>query len=155
MRSTHHRLSGFTLVELVVVIILLSIISVYAASRYAGVSGFSAFAAQDQALSIIRQIQLSRMQSNVTGNLSSDYRLTVSESCLGSVASCNGSDVRSNKVELPDNIRFTPTMTIDFDLLGNPLCASSSCPSDFKISLSNASETLAVCINEQGYVYGC
>ncbi|WP_232060916.1 prepilin-type N-terminal cleavage/methylation domain-containing protein [Vibrio taketomensis] len=37
-----HKLSGFTLVELIIVIILLAILSVYAASRYIGLGSFSA-----------------------------------------------------------------------------------------------------------------
>ena len=58
--------SGFTLVELIIVIIILGIISTFAASRFVGTSSFSTFSAQEQAISVIRQIQVNRMQSNVS-----------------------------------------------------------------------------------------
>ncbi|WP_232061099.1 prepilin-type N-terminal cleavage/methylation domain-containing protein [Vibrio taketomensis] len=61
-----HKLSGFTLVELIIVIILLAIFSVYAASRYIGLGSFSALAIQDSVISIARQVQLDGMQSSVT-----------------------------------------------------------------------------------------
>lgn len=154
MRLAKCRRTGFTLVELVVVILLLSILSVYAVSRYSGASGFSAYAAQQQAITVIRQIQLSRMQSNVS-TVSSNYQLSVSDSCLGSVASCATTEARSNRLELPDNIRFSQTMTVGFDLLGNPVCLSTACPTDYKIEIVSSADTLAVCINNQGYVYGC
>ncbi len=158
MLSANNDQSGFTLVELVVVIIVLSIVSVYAASRYMGASSFSAYAAQEQAISIIRQIQLSRMQSNIdsTATLSSDYQLRVTSSCLGSVSSCTASgDSRSNKLVLPDELSFAQTMTVNFDLLGNPSCATGTCPAEFKVDLSSTTETLGVCINSQGYIYAC
>lgn len=56
---------GFTMVELIVVIIVVAIMSLYAASQFIGVSKFSAQAAQEQGISVIRQIQLGRMQSNL------------------------------------------------------------------------------------------
>ena len=58
---------GFTLTELILVIVLLSILSLFAASRFIGKSGFSAFALQEQVISVIRQVQVNRMQSNIDG----------------------------------------------------------------------------------------
>jgi len=156
MPFASYRQSGFTLIELVVIILLLSIISVYAASRYSGTSSFSAFAAQEQAISIIRQIQLSRMQSNVSGTVSTDYQLRVSSDCLGSVSSCTSTtNSRSNRLILPQDVSFAQTMTVEFDLLGNPSCASGACPANFKIDISDSGVTASVCINSQGYVYAC
>ncbi|WED26393.1 prepilin-type N-terminal cleavage/methylation domain-containing protein [Vibrio sp. DW001] len=161
MKSTSDSHNGFTLVELVVVILLLSILSVYAASRYIGSSSFSPYAAQEQAISIIRQIQLGRMQSNIdsTNTLSDEYRLSVVSntsntintiSCLGSVASCSATDSsRSNNLVLPEEVTFEPSMTVDFDLLGEPT------PSNVRIDIKSPTETVGVCINSVGYVYGC
>lgn len=146
------KTQGFTLVELVVVIILLSILAVYASSRYIGVSSFSAYAAQEQAISIIRQIQLGRMQSNIdtSDTLSSEYRLLVASDCLGSLASCSTiNEARSNNLILPDDVTFEPSMTVDFDLLGAPTTGK------VEIDIKSDSDTVSVCINSVGYVYGC
>ncbi|MDB1122873.1 prepilin-type N-terminal cleavage/methylation domain-containing protein [Vibrio algarum] len=152
MKSKLSYSSGFTLVELVVVILLLSILSVYAASRYIGSSSFSPYAAQEQAISIIRQIQLGRMQSNIdsSDSLSSEYRLSVTSDCLGSLASCSSTDdSRSNNLVLPADVSFEPSMTVDFDLLGEPT------PSSVQIDIKSPTETVSVCITSVGYVYGC
>lgn len=152
MKANLSRQSAFTLVELVVVIILLGILSVYAASRYIGSSGFSAYAAQEQAIAIIRQIQLGRMQSNIseTDTLSSEYRLSITSDCLGSVASCSSTDEsRSNNLVLPDDVSFTPARVVDFNLLGAPTAGA------LKIDISSDTDSVSVCINSEGYVYEC
>ncbi len=58
MLIQQRKLSGFTLIELIVVIILVSIVSVVAATRLLNRSGFSVIAAQEQAIAITQQIQL-------------------------------------------------------------------------------------------------
>lgn len=54
---------------------------------------------------------------------------------------------------------FDPAMQVEFDLLGNPSC-SSGCATpeagqEIRIDVSSESETETICINSQGYVYGC
>lgn len=80
--------NGFTLVELIIVIIILGIISTFAASRFVGTSSYSTFTAQEQAISVIRQIQVNRMQSNVSA-ASDSFRLAINSDCLGSVTACS------------------------------------------------------------------
>ncbi|WED21542.1 type II secretion system GspH family protein [Vibrio sp. JC009] len=144
---------GFTLIELVVVIILLGIVSVYAASRYMGKSGFSAYAAQEQAISVIRQVQLGRMYSNVSDSALSDrYKLQVSSSCLGSVAGCADGESSSDNLVLDDDLTISTSSSspVLFDLLGNPASGGT-----VTITISSDNDSVGVCINEQGYVYGC
>lgn len=150
--------AGFTLVELIVVILLISIVSVYAASRYIGTGSFSAFASQDQAISIIRQIQVSRMQSNLSDTAlqsNSHYVLAVTPTCLGSVAACalNNDDGRSdvlrgNQLSFSSSVTLT-NQRIQFDLLGNP---QNEAASGVTITLFAPNSSAAVCINAQGYV---
>lgn len=150
--------NGFTLVELIIVIIILGIISTFAASRFVGTSSFSTFAAQEQAISVIRQIQVNRMQSNVSA-ASDSFRLAINSDCLGSVTACSfnlsnsaqksQADARSDYVRESD-ISFSPTNTIiDFDLLGNP---SVSAGVNITINSTTSNNSTQVCINSQGYV---
>ncbi|MEZ9784124.1 prepilin-type N-terminal cleavage/methylation domain-containing protein [Vibrio breoganii] len=156
-RTKH--IKGFTLVELIVVIIVVAIMSLYAASKFIGVSQFSAQAAQQQGIAVIRQIQLGRMQSNIqdTDALHDRYSLLVTAKCLGSQQACTSvtTEPFSHKVVIEEqDLSFTPAMSIDFDLLGNPIC-SSACPEPIRIQIASTQEQESICINSQGYVYGC
>ncbi|MEZ8816394.1 prepilin-type N-terminal cleavage/methylation domain-containing protein [Vibrio cyclitrophicus] len=149
---------GFTLVELIIVIIILGIISTFAASRFTGTSSYSTFTAQEQAISVIRQIQVNRMQSNVSA-ADDSFRLTVNNDCLGSVAACNlnlsnsaqksQADARSDYVRESDISFSSPNTIIEFDLLGNP---SVSAGVNITINSTTSSNSAQVCINSQGYV---
>ncbi|MEZ9646588.1 prepilin-type N-terminal cleavage/methylation domain-containing protein [Vibrio sp. 10N.261.52.C2] len=149
---------GFTLVELIIVIIILGIVSTFAASRFVGTSSYSTFTAQEQATSVIRQIQVNRMQSNVSA-ANDSFRLAINDDCLGSVTACSlnlsnsaqksQADARSDYVRISD-ITFSPANTvIDFDLLGNP---SVSAGVNITINSTSSNNSAQVCINSQGYV---
>ncbi|WP_233079806.1 prepilin-type N-terminal cleavage/methylation domain-containing protein [Rheinheimera soli] len=56
------RASGFTLIELIIVVILLGIISVTALPRFLGKSGVEEATVQDQMISILRRMQTQAMQ---------------------------------------------------------------------------------------------
>ncbi|MEZ9569200.1 prepilin-type N-terminal cleavage/methylation domain-containing protein [Vibrio splendidus] len=149
---------GFTLVELIIVIIILGIVSTFTASRFTGTSSYSTFTAQEQAISVIRQIQVNRMQSNVSA-ADDSFRLTVNSDCLGSVAACNldlsnstqksQADARSDYVRELDISFSSPNTIIEFDLLGNP---SVSAGVNITINSTTSSNSAQVCINSQGYV---
>lgn len=149
------RRLGFTLVELIVVIILIGIVSAYAASRYIGISSFSTFAAQEQAISIVRQLQVYRMQSNFSDTKNKNYQLTASGKCLGSTAGCLTATTPDSASDRSDVMRIngvavTATVSpIEFDLRGNPLNAASA---GVSISLTASEQSTSICINSQGYV---
>ncbi|MCA3953288.1 type II secretion system protein [Vibrio vulnificus] len=152
--------TGFTLVELIVVILLISIVSAYAASRYIGTGSFSAYAAQEQAISIIRQLQVYRMQSNTTNSANPNFELTASGGCLGSTAGCSAAatpqaaESRSDVMRL-DGVSVSSTISpIRFDLRGNPLQTNGSALNSVTITFTASGESASVCINSQGYVSG-
>ncbi|HAT8530169.1 TPA: prepilin-type N-terminal cleavage/methylation domain-containing protein [Vibrio vulnificus] len=152
--------AGFTLVELIVVILLISIVSAYAASRYIGTGSFSAYAAQEQAISIIRQLQVYRMQSNTTNSANPNFELTASGGCLGSTAGCSAASTpqaaesRSDVMRL-DGVSVSSTISpIRFDLRGNPLQTNGSALNSVTITFTASEESASVCINSQGYVSG-
>ncbi|ULN64575.1 prepilin-type N-terminal cleavage/methylation domain-containing protein [Vibrio gigantis] len=154
--------NGFTLVELIIVIIIIAIVSITAISRMSGRSSFELYALQDQAISVVRQVQVNRMQSNIDSSSSLDqdnFRLFASSSCLGSPNACSSEE---NTVPRSDRVtddgylfQYQPSLTdniLEFDLLGNPLSGASA---GVGISISeqgNTSNRVWVCINEQGFV---
>ncbi|EOB2813920.1 type II secretion system GspH family protein [Vibrio vulnificus] len=156
--------AGFTLVELIVVILLISIVSAYAASRYIGTGSFSAYAAQEQAISIIRQLQVYRMQSNTTNSYNSNFELTGSGGCLGSTAGCSAAatpqaaESRSDVMRLEGVSVSSTTSPVNFDLRGNPATLNPdgtlSPLGSVTITFSASGEVASVCINSQGYVSG-
>ncbi|MEZ8548777.1 prepilin-type N-terminal cleavage/methylation domain-containing protein [Vibrio cyclitrophicus] len=150
--------NGFTLVELIIVIIILGIISTFAASRFTGTSSYSTFTAQEQTISVIRQIQVNRMQSNVSA-ANDSFRLAINSDCLGSVSACSlnlsnsaqksQADARSDYVRESDISFSSPNTIVEFDLLGNP---SVSTGVSITINSTTTSNSAQVCINSQGYV---
>lgn len=151
---------GFTLVELIVVILLLAIISATAISRFGGRQVYELYALQEQASSVIRQIQLNRMQSNMDMSVSGaeSLRLVAANNCIGSQSACdNLSETRSDVIASDDySFSSVPTSSysspIEFNLLGNPENSASS-GVQITISSNNSSDRAWVCINSQGFVY--
>ncbi|MGR5341006.1 type II secretion system protein [Vibrio astriarenae] len=160
--------NGFTLVELIVVILLVAIVSTYAASRYLGKSSFSAYTYQEAVISVIRQVQVNRMQSNLhdeSGDLT-PFVLTFKDQCLGSQYSCTQSELnplqRSDFVVI-DSGSFSgeqvcaankPLNLVSFDLLGNPILDKGKALSEpnVEITINDGEVTASLCINSQGYV---
>ncbi|MCF7455584.1 prepilin-type N-terminal cleavage/methylation domain-containing protein [Vibrio sp. A1-1] len=145
---------GFTLMELILVIVLLSILSLVATSRFMGSSSFSAYTLQERVISVIRQVQVNRMQSNVASP-DNNFRLQVSSSCVGSVVACaltgSAQDARSDVV-IDKSAKFSvisgAASTINFNLLGNPVSGAVNILIEDKHGRSRCQ----VEINSQGYV---
>jgi MSHA pilin protein MshC len=151
---------GFTLVELIVVILLLAIISVTAISRFGGRQSYELYALQEQVSSVVRQIQLNRMQSNIDMSVSGaeSLRLVAANGCLGSQSGCDNLVETRSDVISSDDYTFssqplsTTSSPIEFNLLGNPESAASA-GVQITISSNNSSDRAWVCINSQGFVY--
>ncbi|MEZ8984786.1 MSHA biogenesis protein MshC [Vibrio cyclitrophicus FF160] len=154
--------NGFTLVELIIVIIILAIVSITAVSRMSGRSSFELYALQDQVISVVKQVQVNRMQSNLDSSSPLDqdnFQLVADGNCLGSSNACSSDEEsvsRSDRVlehgylfryqpDLPDN-------TLEFDLLGNPTLAASAGVGIEISEQANSENRVWVCINEQGFV---
>ena len=145
---TRVKSSGFTLVELIVVIILVAIVSLYAASRYIGRSSFAPAVAQEQVISVIRQVQVNRMQSNGVNSCAADSNtaLRITATCLGSIEGCTlASAQRSDWVSI-DEVRFSPALNcLEFNLLGEPSQA-------VNLQIRSGTSTCQVSITPNGYV---
>ncbi|MFS1488206.1 Tfp pilus assembly protein FimT/FimU [Vibrio splendidus] len=151
---------GFTLVELIVVILLLAIVSATAISRFGGRQVYELYALQEQVSSVVRQVQLNRMQSNMDMSVSGaeSLRLVAANNCIGSQSACaNTSETRSDVIASDDySFSSIPSSNysspIEFNLLGNPENTASS-GVQITILSNNSSDRAWVCVNSQGFVY--
>lgn len=170
--------TGFTLVELIVVIVLLAIIGVYASSKYMGASRFSSAVAQEQVLSILRQVQITAMQSNTSNNSNSCRSILMASNQFGVTQACQSQgmssaalsdyskDTNQQQLELIQlsydfNSVNGTVSELSFDLLGKPVIVASSATSslctnsDCRITITTPSsnESRSVCINREGFIY--
>ena len=171
-------ITGFTLVELIVVIVLLAIIGVYSTSKYMGASRFSSAVAQEQVLSILRQVQITAMQVNGSNDYDECRLIVMRKTQFGVSQSCPSRDMSSailsdyskdtNQQQL-ELIQLSYDFnsvngTVDelsFDLLGKPVMLTSSATSslctnsDCRITITTPSsnESRSVCINREGFIY--
>ncbi|MCD9538503.1 type II secretion system protein [Photobacterium carnosum] len=150
---------GFSLIELIMVIILIGILSATAAARFSGRSAFDAQITRDQAISLIRQLQISAMNGH-------PQSLNIEQNCLGV---CEHSLTDTN-----DSLRYAQTQTtfamsqqpsgislksLSFNLLGQPTVSQSptaalSCASGCTITITAKNNHQAsICVNSQGYIY--
>ncbi|MGR5064792.1 prepilin-type N-terminal cleavage/methylation domain-containing protein [Photobacterium sp. DNB22_13_2] len=169
--KSYAKSTGFTLLELIIVIVLVGIISVTAASRLFGRSGFDAVLARDQAISIARQIQLVGMNSPVTpANPNSCLALQISTTEFGSEHCASNSDSTRKLTFENDMVKFaffdgtTPLApaAIYFDMLGRPsvienqqlkrICTASNC--QVTVTSRNGAQA-SLCINSEGYINDC
>ncbi|PMN68653.1 type II secretion system protein [Enterovibrio norvegicus] len=146
---------GFTLIELITVLVILGIISVFAVPRLSGAEAFSVIGARDTGLSVARQVQLRAMQQEDPSH--SCFALSIAATRMGGSVSSDtcklGEDEnRSDVVDLSDSdVRASGPYSIEYDLLGRPLCGGNSC----KITFSQGSASASICANSEGYFYAC
>ncbi|MEM0910958.1 MAG: type II secretion system protein [Pseudomonadota bacterium] len=169
--------SGFSLVELVIVLIVLGIVSVTVAPRFFGTTGFAEFAAQQQLLSALRVLQTKSMYDSSGGYC---YRMvfdsagqeigptvaryetsTAAASCATAIAtnppqslSLDDADLSSVNVSFSTSDNGSAFSYIQFDSLGRPSTSAGTCALRCEITISGE-QTTQLCIGVQGYVYEC
>lgn len=159
--------SGFTLIELVIVIILLGILAATAIPKLVGNNGFEAQAYRDQLLQLLKTVQQQAMscdddcRKNVGGNARTDNsyacnKVIIESNRFGIPADCNDTGLPDSfnppqlgisQTEADSSaIRFS-SHTIEFDPLG---VASSCAGCDISII---GEQTLLIRIESQGYIH--
>lgn len=139
---------GYTLIELVVVIVVLTVIAVSIAPRFFTTAGTSEYLYRDQALNLLRRMQMEAMQCS--GCVAPVINITA-DALLANGSSCSDDNSLTVCPSARDTIRFSSlTPSISFDSLGRPLGCSGSC----QLGVQGESE-LALCIESEGYIHPC
>jgi MSHA pilin protein MshC len=148
-----NRTLGFTLIELIVVLVLIGVLAVSVVPRFFDASGTAEYLYRDQALNILRRVQIQAMQCTDCGSQSvmvlGDRIFSGTNACLN--------DATHLCIAPRDSSTITVTKTgfniqLNFDSSGRPLsnCATGSC----RIAIQGA-VTLPICIEAEGYIHPC
>lgn len=169
--------SGFTLIELVVVMILVGVLSVVAAVRFQDKTGYAEYAYRDRFINSLRNIQVRAMQDsragfcfrlNIATGSASAYGPPSLDYSPGNQAATCASGVSSSELLtvtnaqlLKDDIEIalsdgtsTSISYIGFDSLGNALTSVANCRFGCKVTFSGEGSA-SVCVNTEGYIYAC
>lgn len=144
--------SGFTLIELIVVLVIIGVLAVSLVPRFFSDDGVKEYLYRDQALNILRRVQMQSMQCTDCGpavvNVITKQLYVGSASCQNDASHlCISS--RDVAIKLKP-INFN--QEIKFDGNGKPLdsCAGGQC----EIRVQGA-VILAICIESEGYIHPC
>jgi MSHA pilin protein MshC len=177
----HKKSTGFTLVELIVVIVLISVLSVTAFSRFVGTSGFAEYTYQARLVSALRNMQTRAMHDNrddycfqinlITTTATTgaafgppilDYVTedpgTADATCSSSIDFSHPDYLKTSATEMSSEdvtLSTEPNFSfINFDDLGRPKVGSADCSATCKITLTGES-AVSVCIESEGYIHAC
>lgn len=180
LRFIKSRTTGFTLVELVVVIIVIGVLVVSAYSQLGNNQGYAEYTYQSRIISALRNMQTRAMQDNRSAvcfqiNFSTnpasfgpplrDYiaRNNSRRSCRSAIIytnpdyiSAKSDDEMSNdNVSLQARAGGSSISHIRFDSMGRPEASSGDrCTSDCVITLTGES-SVKVCVGPEGYIRAC
>lgn len=145
--KTHHN-TGFTLIELIVVLIIIGVLAVSLVPRFFTTAGTSEYLYQDQLLNLLRRAQIQAMQCT---DCSTPAVNITANSALLDGASCADVDAgRALCITANEAVSLAPAGTIGFDSMGRPSCSAGSCT----LNVQGAS-LLRVCIESEGYIHPC
>lgn len=144
--------SGFTLIELIVVLVIIGVLAVSLVPRFFSDDGVTEYLYRDQALNILRRVQMQSMQctdcSPAGVNIATKQIYVNTASCQNDASNLCIANRDTHISIITSNFN----QKIRFDANGKPLdsCASGNCAITVQGGVS-----LKICIEAQGYIHPC
>ena len=141
--------SGFTLVELIVVLVIIGVLAVSLLPRFFDNSGTAEYLYQDQVANVLRRVQMQAMQCT---SCSTPQVTVTANTLIASGGSCpNGNDALAVCVANRDNVSLALNAnTLQFDSMGRPSACSGRC----ELTIQGSTQ-LKLCIETEGYIHPC
>ncbi|WNC68131.1 type II secretion system protein [Thalassotalea nanhaiensis] len=147
--------SGFTLIELVVVVLIISILAITVVPKMIGSGSFDSFVYRDQMISSLRLMQQQAMQQT---DSNSCHQIIVNSDGYGASSNCSTHTLIPNwqneytgfAIPIDSTVQLSGASTLTFDSLGRVAECGSGCI----IELSSDDSAL-LCIESQGYIHDC
>ncbi|WP_435234940.1 pilus assembly FimT family protein [Psychromonas sp. PT13] len=159
--------TGFTLVELIIVLIILGMLSVTAVPKLFSKSAFEDYTLRDQLISQLRLVQLQGINADPSDDATENacYWLVVKNSCFyhdntqrsaGTCVSPSSSHCNSGSFNQYNTVSFSDGMLTErnyrFDLQGKLLINDSLIGDTFTINI-NGDNNLSVEVETEGYIH--
>jgi MSHA pilin protein MshC len=161
MKRAYRYNTGFTTIELVVVLIIASILAATALPRFFSANSYEEYSYQNELVSTLRAVQLRAMQQTANNVCHSVY-INTAQDIVGLLATDTGnadnchissfhSDITQVAIDTSHSVNVSTTDVdnkFSFDSLGRPQGCGSPCQ-----IMVTGQETLTVQIESEGYIH--
>lgn len=143
------RHSGFTLIELIVVLVLIGVLAVSVVPRFFDASGTSEYVYRDQVLNLLRRVQMQAMQCT---DCSESAVVFYNNNIYVGLNNCNIACIEPGESNISIIKPTGINAKLGFDAMGRPSenCKANAC----RITVKGTVD-LHICLEAEGYIHPC